>query len=275
MAQEGQPVNERFPRSSAYHPDWVLAAVSGGANSLWLTEWLVEAMDLHSGMRGLDLGCGRGASSIFLHRELGVQVWATDLWFGADERLARIRDAGVEHSVFPIHADARALPFAAGFFDAIVSIDSFVYYGTDDLYASYLARFVEPGGQIGIAGSGLLSEFAGPVPEHLAAWWEPSLACLHSAAWWRRHWERSGVLAVEVADTMPDGWRHWLEWQHVVAPDNTAEIDAVRTDAGRHLGYVRAVARRPEAAVLDEPITTIPVEYTMAPLTRPGHDDAG
>ncbi|HWJ63474.1 MAG TPA: class I SAM-dependent methyltransferase, partial [Acidimicrobiales bacterium] len=69
--------------------------------------------------------------------------------------------------VFPIHADARALPFAAGFFDAIVSIDSFVYYGTDDLYASYLARFVEPGvngqfvvpagGQVKVPGPGSFS----------------------------------------------------------------------------------------------------------------------
>ncbi|RTL63076.1 MAG: class I SAM-dependent methyltransferase [Pseudonocardiaceae bacterium] len=270
MATDGHLIDERFPRSSAYHPDWVLASVSGGANSLWLTEWLTGAMDLRPGMRVLDLGCGRGASSVFLHRELGVQVWATDLWFGADERLTRIRDAGVEDDVFPIHADARALPFAAGFFDAIVSIDSFVYYGTDDLYAGYLARFVEPGGQIGIAGSGLVAEFDGPVPGHLAAWWDPALACLHSAAWWRRHWERSGILDVETADTMPDGWRLWLDWQHLVAPDNTPEIDAVRTDAGRHLGYVRAVARRSADAVLDDPIASVPVEYTPTPLLRPG-----
>jgi len=36
------------------------------------------------------------------------------------------------------------------FFDAIISIDSFMYYGTDDLYLSYLARFLKPGGKIGI-----------------------------------------------------------------------------------------------------------------------------
>ena len=30
-----------------------------------------------------------------------------------------------------------------------MSIDSFFYYGTDDLYLQYLARFVKPGGQIG------------------------------------------------------------------------------------------------------------------------------
>ncbi|MGI9114006.1 MAG: methyltransferase domain-containing protein [Chthoniobacterales bacterium] len=62
------------------------------------------------------------------------------------ENLQRIGDAGAEHAVFPIHADARSLPFATGFFDAVVSIDSFVYYGTDDLYLNYLARFVSQAG---------------------------------------------------------------------------------------------------------------------------------
>lgn len=183
--------------------------------------------------------------------------------------MARISDAGVEDGVFPLHSDARQLPFAAQFFDAIVSIDSFVYYGTDDLYANYLARFLKPGGQIGIADSGLVAEFDGPVPEHLAAWWEPSLACLHSPVWWRRHWKRSGILDVEVADTMPDGWRRWLDWQHAAAPDNTTEIDVIGADAGRHLGYVRAVGRRRTDTVLDEPIVAIPVEYVPAPLLRP------
>ncbi len=99
--------NEQFPRSAQYHPDWVLANASGGANSLWLTEWLTTALDLRAGMRVLDLGCGRASSSIFLRREFGVQVWATDLWFSAVENIQRIRDAGVEDGVFPLHADAR------------------------------------------------------------------------------------------------------------------------------------------------------------------------
>jgi hypothetical protein len=51
--------SERFPRSAGYHPEWVMATVSGGANSLWLTEWLTEALDLRPGMRVLDPGCGR------------------------------------------------------------------------------------------------------------------------------------------------------------------------------------------------------------------------
>ena len=66
MTSDQRLVSERFPRSSQYHPDWVVASASGGANVLWVTEWLTSALDLHPGMRVLDLGCGRASSSIFM-----------------------------------------------------------------------------------------------------------------------------------------------------------------------------------------------------------------
>ena len=268
MAPDGRLISERFRRSTNYHPDWVLEGVSGGANSLWLTEWLSEVVSLTAGMRVLDLGCGRGASSIFLRRELGVEVWATDLWFSAAERLERIRDAGVGDGVFPVHADARSLPFAHEFFDAVVSIDSFPYYGTDDLYAGYLAQFVKVGGAIAIAGSGLTQEIDGAVPEQLQAWWEPAACCLHSAGWWRRHWERSGVLEVELAETMPDGWQVWLDWQRAASPDNLVEIETLEADRGRYLGYVRVVGRRRSDIDLEQLPASIPVESTKQTLLR-------
>src|SRR5947209_1204433 len=164
--------SERFPRASHYSLDWLLSSVSGAANPLWMTEWIAEALTLAPGMRVLDLGCGRGASSVFLRREFGVQVWAADLWFSPTERYQRVRDAGVDDGVFPIHADARSLPFPAGFFDAVVSIDSFMYYGTDDMYLGDLARFVKSGGVVGVAMAGWVREIDGPVPEHLRAWWD-------------------------------------------------------------------------------------------------------
>jgi len=268
MTTDPRFLSERFPRSSRYHPEWIIGAGSGGASSLWLTEWLAEALDLRPGMRVLDLGCGLAASSIFLSREFGVQVWATDLWFSAAENLQRVRDAGVQNDVFPVHADARALPFAPEFFDAVVSIDSFVYYGTDDLYLNYLARFLKPGGVLGVAGAGVMQEIDDAVPDHLQEWWEPSLCCLHSAAWWRRHWERTGILDIDVADTLPDGWQWWRDWQTVIAPDNAAEIQALEADRGTYLGYVRVVGRRRADARLDEPIASIRSAYARKPLLR-------
>ena len=44
-----QLLSERFPRSAKYNPAWVLANASGGANSLWITEWLTEALELRPG----------------------------------------------------------------------------------------------------------------------------------------------------------------------------------------------------------------------------------
>jgi ubiquinone/menaquinone biosynthesis C-methylase UbiE len=261
--------SKQFPRASQYHPDWVLANASSGANSLWLTEWLTSVMSLRPGMRVLDLGCGRASSSIFLRREFGVQVWATDLWFNASENLQRIRDAGVEDGVFPIHADARALPFAAEFFDAIVSIDSFMYYATDDMFLNYLARFVKPDGPVGIALAGLVQEFDGPPPEHLQEWWKQDFAwCFHSAAWWRRHWEKTGLVDIDIADTMPDGWHFWLDWQRTGFPNNTTEIQTVEADRGRNLGYVRVLARRRGQATLWDPNVYIPPQYERKPLLR-------
>jgi SAM-dependent methyltransferase len=273
MPSDHRLLSDRFPRSSRYHPEWVLANASGGANSLWLTEWLTSALELRPGMRVLDLGCGRASSSIFLHREFGVQVWATDLWISATENIERIRDAGAEAGVFPLHADARSLPFAPNFFDAVVCIDSVYYFGTDDLYLNYLARFVKPGAAVGIAGAGLVKEIEGALPNHLRDWWTQDLWALHSADWLRRHWERTGIVDVELADTMPDGWRVWLDWHHAVAPDNATEIKAVEADAGRYLGYVRAIGRRRENVKLEDycwpdALRSFPPQYTKKPLLR-------
>jgi SAM-dependent methyltransferase len=259
----------RFPRASAYHPEWVLGGAGGGANALWLAEWLGEALELRPGMRVLDLGCGRAMSSIFLHREFGVQVWATDLWFSAAENCQRVRDAGAQDGVFPIAANARALPFADEFFDAIVSIDSFMFYGTDDLYLNYLARFVKPGGPIGIALAGLTREIDGAVPEHLTEWCADEMAhCLHSADWWRRHWERGGAVDVDLADALPEGWQYWRDWLRLIAPENEREIQTLETDAGSSLGYVRVVGRRREEAKLFDPVLSVPEQYARQPLLR-------
>jgi SAM-dependent methyltransferase len=262
-----QLINKQFPRSNRYHPQWVLGRGGGGGNALWLTEWLTDKLELRPGMRVLDLGCGRAMSSIFLHREFGVEVWATDLWFSAADNLKCVRDAGITTGVYPIQAEAHALPFANEFFDAIVSMDSFQYYGTDDTYAHYLIRLLKPDGVIGIAGAGLTHELD-EVPTALQGWWEPNMACLHSHYWWHRHWQRSGVLDVIHSDDMPNAWQLWLEWQRALAPDNLPEIQVLENDRGTHLTYTRTVARRREDAVLHDPLVSVPTTYTQHPLLR-------
>jgi len=244
--------NDRFPLSSKYDPEWVVGNEMG-PSALWLTEALCQVMELAPGMRVLDMGCGRAMSSIFLAKEYGVRVWATDLWIAAADNWKRISEAGVEDRVFPIHGEAHALPYAEEFFDAIVSLDSYHYYGTDDLYLGwYFAKLVKPGGQIGIVVPGLTQDFDGDVPEHLQPFWDPKECfSFHAVDWWRRHWQQTGLVDVELTDTLHDGWRLWLQWEEALdaagAQKRGSDTEVLRADGGRYLGFVRMVARRRDA----------------------------
>ena len=51
----------------------------------------------------------------------------------------------------------------------------------------------------------MLQDIDGAVPEHLRVVDQDQAWCLHSATWWRRHWEQSAIMDIDVADTMPDG----------------------------------------------------------------------
>jgi SAM-dependent methyltransferase len=241
---------EGLPRSAGYDARWALEN-SMGPSVLWLTEFLTQAMDLQPGMRVLDMGCGKAISSIFLAWEFDVQVWATDLWIAAADNQKRIDESGLSDRIFPIHAEAHALPFAEGFFDVAVSMDAFHYFGTDDLYLGYYARFVKPGGQLGIAVPGLREEIGDRSPDHLAPYWAWDFCSFHSPEWWRRHWEKTGLVDVTTADWMPDGWKLWLRREELcetlglrTAPNEAAML---RADAGRSLGFTRMVGRRREA----------------------------
>ncbi|GAB2875635.1 cyclopropane-fatty-acyl-phospholipid synthase family protein [Streptomyces deserti] len=247
----------RYPRSSAYDARWTIDNQMG-PHALWLLEWLAPALGLDTlrpGARVLDLGCGRAMTSVFLAREYDVQVTAADLWVKPDENAARIAEAGVADRVLPVSAEAHDLPFGEGGFDAIVSIDAYQYFGTDDLYLPTLTRLLKPGGRIGVVVPALREEIDDlEPPEHLTPFWEPDFWCFHSAAWWRRHWTRSGAVQVEAADWLTDGWRDWLLWCEVVAEESTDDFhvrmsrrcaEMLRVDEGRTLGFVRVVGRRP------------------------------
>lgn len=258
---DGEWLRERlalpeFPRSAAYDPGWVVAGYMG-PNPLWLLEDLAADLQLEPGMRVLDLGCGRARTSVFLAREYGVTVWAADLWVSPTENLRHLTEAGATDRVFPLRAEAHDLPFADGYFDAVVSVDAYQYFGTDDLYLGYLAKFVRPGGQLGVAVPATTVDIAeaGEISEHLRPYWEWDFACFHTADWWRRRWSLTGKVEVSTARTQPDGWRHWLRWSEVCAQaggselaraDSARTVDMLAADRGRTLTFALIVASTTE-----------------------------
>jgi cyclopropane fatty-acyl-phospholipid synthase-like methyltransferase len=194
-----------FPLTAKYDPQWIRDNALG-ENALCQAESLARRLPLRPGMRILDLGCGKAASSIFLAREFGVEVWAADSATSPTENRKRAVACQCEGSVFPLRVDAHSLPFAKNFFDAVVAIDSFLYYGTDDRYLSYLVEFIEPGGYIGVVDIAFTRDVQSidDAPEYLRPQFEKHWSYVHTVEWWARHWEKTGLVEVRCAELLPE-----------------------------------------------------------------------
>lgn len=225
-----------------------------GPDPLWLLENLLPDLALESGMRVLDLGSGKGATSVFLARECRVQVTAVDWWIRAEHAAATFRGAGVTDLVTAVRAEAHALPFDQRWFDAVVCIDAYEYFGADPGYLPYLARFVKQGGRIAVATPALRREPArGRIPPHVAAVVGDEALRWHPADWWRALWAGSGVVDVLSARFQEDGWDDWVRWQRAVDRAaghfaGSAVLDMLLADGGEQLTFALLAARvRPPA----------------------------
>ncbi len=215
-----------------------------GPSSVRILEELSRNLKFTPNMRILDLGCGKGLTSIFLAEEFGVQVFATDLWITATENYMRFRECGLEDRIVPIHADALSLPYAEEFFDGIVSIDSYHYFGTgEDFVGKHLAPLVKRGGFLAVAVPGLRQEFEnGIVPPELAPYWQEDMN-FHSADWWKALWSKENSIEIKHSRSMDchkQAWEDWLVCDNPYAKSDTGFIAA---DGGRYIDTVEIIAR--------------------------------
>jgi hypothetical protein len=127
----------------------------------------------------------------------------------------------------------------------------------NDLYLGYISSFIKPGGHLAIVVPSLADELSGPLPPaHLDPYWDWDCCSFHSPAWWRRHWEKTRLMTVEVADALPDGWKLWLEWNELCAEHGrqefrelaSKEAEMLRIDDGRTLCFARVIAQRPASS---------------------------
>ena len=245
ILQEKMTLNQ-FPLSAKYNIKWVIENEMG-PSSLWLMEFLVEKIDLKEGMRVLDLGCGNAMSSIFLAKEFGVQIIAADLWINASENMKKIKEENMETKVFPINADAHNLPFAHECFDAIVSVDSYQYYGTNELFLDGIIKYLKPSGQIGIVIPSVEREFGDNIPEKLKPYWESDTYLFYTIEWWKRLWSHNENIDIEVADKMPNGYKNWLLWDKTLKEYNVlkrkGDVELLEADEG-NFTFARMVGRK-------------------------------
>lgn len=124
-----------FPKANSFDVNLVQSKIMG-PNPLKLCEELLRGVNIAKGSRACDLGSGTGITSVMLAREYGLDVYAVDLWSDPDENRAFFREMSVpDERIHPVKANAaEGLPFEPEFFNSVVSIDSYNYFGRDPHY---------------------------------------------------------------------------------------------------------------------------------------------
>ena len=195
-----------------------------GPNSVRLLAEMLEKCPIDEGLRILDLGCGKGLTSLFLAKETKAQVFAVDLWVSATENYEQFKKWDVDNTVVPIHSDANDLPFANEFFDVVVSIDSFHYFANHKgFFKSKILPLVKKGGKVIIAMPGLKNEIHGCEPELILEWVngeESEYEFYHSREWWRsvlRENEDFKIVDEFDLDSFDISWQDWFDSNHPYA----------------------------------------------------------
>lgn len=168
----------------------------------------------------LDLGCGAALSSIYLANETKAdKVWALDLWVSPTDNLKRIRENELEHKVIPIYGDALALPFAEEYFDAVISVDTYHYFGcADNVFGEKILPFLKKGGYALFVVPGLKEEPVGAMKELMEEWAGEETYMFKSKEWWAYHLAQSCENQVEVkvyeSAIFDLVWQEWFDSGH-------------------------------------------------------------
>lgn len=119
---------------------------------LAITEKTIRQMDLRSGQRVLDLGCGSGwATRLLAQRVAGGpegfgQVVGVDV---SDQMILLARQAAKDlENVMFVCGSATRIPWEENFFDKVLSVESFYYYPDQQRALAELFRVMAPKGRM-------------------------------------------------------------------------------------------------------------------------------
>ncbi len=223
-----------------------------GPNPLWLLEDLAHDLDLHPGMRVLDLGSGAGATSVFLAREYGVDVVAADLWIAPEQaaqvsprRVSATRWRPCERRRTPCRSRSRASTRSSAWTPRVLR------HGGQ--LPALPAALPPARGQLGMATPAMTREIRelGMIPPHIkeVVGWEA--IAWHTAEWWRFQWDITELVKVTSARLQQDAWQDWLLWAQAGAkhhPDgqsaNQPVIEMLTTDRGEFLSFALVTAHK-------------------------------
>ena len=236
----------KYPKSEKYMGNDYMKYIMG-PNPLKLCEELLAEHRIPTGARVMDLGSGEGLTSAFLAKEYGFTVYAADLWSEPESHYPLFEQFGLSREqCIPVKADANDLPFEREFFDSVVCVDSYNYFGRDPAYLDEkLLPFVKSGGMIYAAVTGMKKDCHDNIPEVLLRSWNAEqLDYIHDAQWWRNVVSQSRdceVVSVHEMRSNAEVWADWLKQDNEYAVGDRATMEHGGLD---YMNFVAIVLRK-------------------------------
>ena len=236
----------KYPLSEKYDTPDLMAKIMG-PNPIKLEEELLQDNLIPEGATVCDLGSGQGLTSIFLAKEYGFKVYAADLWSDPEENRKFFKEMGLtDEQIVPVKADAEDLPFEKEFFDAVVSTDSYNYFGRDPEYLdNKLLPFIKHGGYIYVAIPGMKKDCHDALPEELLLSWTPEqLEYMHDVNYWTNMVSQAKDAEIVTVEEMESNDEVWADW---LAQDNEYAVGdrkAMEAGGGKYLNFIKIVLRK-------------------------------
>lgn len=236
----------KYIKSKKYDIDIVKEKIMG-PNPLKLEEELLKNNKIKPGSTVMDLGSGTGITSVFLSKEYQFIVYAVDLWSDPEENKKFFKEMGLsEEEIIPIKADATNLEFPLEFFDAVVSTDSYNYFGRDEEYLDKsLLPYVKSGGYIYITVPGMKKDCHDNLPsELLLSWTKEQLDYIHDIDYWYKIISKSKSSEIISIYEMKGNEEFWLDW--INCDNEYAKNDRKSIEAGacKYLNFIAIILKK-------------------------------
>ena len=236
----------KYAKTAKYDIEMINQKIMG-PNPLKLEEELMRDNRVRTGAIVMDLGSGQGITSVFLVKEYGFKVYATDLWSDAKENQKFFAEMGLtEEEIVAVKADATDLQYEKEFFDAVVSTDSYNYFGRDaDYLDEKLLPFVKRGGYIYIVVPGMKKDCHTDIPKELLLSWTPEqLDYIHDIEYWKNivsQSKNSEIISIYEMESNEECWNDWIRCDNQYAINDRKAIEA---GAGKYLNFIAFVLKK-------------------------------
>lgn len=236
----------KYIKSEKYNTPELQSKIMG-PNPIKLEEELLLDCKIPAGSVVCDLGSGQGLTSVFLAKEYGFTVYAADLWSDPDENRKFFDSMGLSREqIVPVKADATDLPFEKDFFDGLVCVDSYNYFGRDKSFLDEkLLPFIKSGGYIYLAITGMKKDLHDNIPPELLLSWTPEqLDYIHDADYWKdivSACKGAEVISVSEMESNEEVWADWLKQDNEYAVGDRKTMEA---GGGKYLNFISVVLKK-------------------------------